>query len=199
VKAGLTALFAALALGLLVIACGGDDDDAPAATTPAATADTSGDGDGGPTATAGEDDDPTATKEPDDGDGGGDAEGLGCALVDDDTIDDIMGVEMDPGEADGEAGCSWDSTENFGLLSVLLTVRTGTHDEMQDYFNIDIGGDEIDGIGEAARWNDSLDFLEVLQGNFDFDVQVLDFTGEDIDVQAKAEAVALEVLANLPD
>lgn len=211
-KRTLIALGALIAMMFLIAACGGDDDDADATRTVAVTEDSGDDDDDNPTATPegtdDDDDDPTATPEETDDDDGDDDDGGdddlppavdGCEIVGDAAVSALIGTDM-KGEGDSDGGCTWETVDEFMVIAVILTMRRGSEAEMQDYFDIDIGGEEFDGLGEAARWHDGLDFVEVLQGQYSFDVQVINgFSTLEFDERTVAVAVSEEVLQDLPN
>jgi hypothetical protein len=111
-----------------------------------------------------------------------------------------MGRDVDPGKDSGGTECTWDGTTDVGL-SVILDVRHGTPQEVADYFDVPVGGanaQDVDGLGDGAHWLDGLNVMEVLQGNYDFSVQLIDLlspTGSKLD---QAKALASDVSSKLP-
>ncbi|MEO8456612.1 MAG: hypothetical protein ABI559_02255 [Chloroflexota bacterium] len=187
---------------LLVAACGGDDDNA---TKTAAPTSTQGSGasvttNGGSSATA-----TTAADEtiaPTENSGGGETNnGLAaCSLLTDARVAEVMGRDVMAGvETPDGSDCTWDGETDVGL-SVVLDVKTGSHQDMQDYFDLPIGSvAPVDGIGDASHWTEGLKVLEVLKGNYEFTLQIIDILGSgDSDGLAEAKALATDVTAKLP-
>lgn len=171
-------VFFLVVLGLMVTlligsACGGDeggggeptpfvsitaDDETPGATD---AADNPGDG---------------ATPEGDDSDSGdedgdGDSQGLPadfdvCTLLTMEEITGVIGVAVDDGEAfDSPPFYDCQYFTDAGGIDVQLFA--GTRDDVEFYFEIGHESDEkVDDVADGAYWDDDLNSLEVLSGNY---------------------------------
>jgi hypothetical protein len=180
------ALAAVLAVALLVAACGGDDVKPNVSATTSATAAATQEPGG---------DTKTATPKPEDtGTSGGNSDA--CKLLSKDSIESAVGEAVGDGQASsGGSKCTWTGTTNVGL-TVSLTLTTGSG--AAAFFNIDIGEvTSVQGLGDKAHWAEGLSVLEVLKGDVDFTLQVIDLTG-DVSTRAKAEEMAADVVVKLP-
>lgn len=202
-KQKLLALATFALVALLVAACGGDDDDKASVTnSPASTATSDGGGD---------DDTTTVTATPeetedsgDGGDDGGDGDtALGfeaCDILTEAQVGDVMErpvtINIDNSY---DTSCTYDGAADVGL-AVITTFRHGTHQDMQDYFDLPIGEETpVDGVGDEAQWAEGLGVFEVVQGEYGYDIQIIDILGpETADPLAQAKQLASIISGELP-
>lgn len=138
-----------------------------------------------------------------DDDSDGEGEGSGdvpsdfdaCSLLTADEIAGVIGVAVDEGErfeSPPNYDCQW--LGDAGGIDVL--VFTGERDDVRSYFEIGHeDDDEVDGVGEGAYWNDALQDLEVLAGNYSVSVSAAGTGDLTLD---EAKDLAQRAIGNLP-
>ncbi len=95
--------------------------------------------------------------------------------------------------------CEWDASAEESFSIVYLDVfGTGSADAAESEYNLlDDGSEPVNGLGGKAHWVSQIETLEVLQGAYTVEVQVVDFkTGAD--AKSESEDLAAKVLDRLP-
>ncbi len=180
--------------GFLIAGCGGDDDDSKT-SAPTGTQTQSG---SSSTATAEVTDAPDETTAPDGNGSGEDA--AACALLTSDEVSAAVSEDMTIFSSADHAptsDCEWDNASE--TTAVYVTVfNSGSSDGAEaEYSLLDENSEPVDGLGEKAHWVDGLDILEVLRGENNLEVQVVDFKSGS-DPLTEARGLAEIALGRLP-
>jgi hypothetical protein len=155
------------ATGLALGGCGSDDDGEASGPEETEVADAAADTTGGGQVDSA-------------GDGGADVAIDACALVDDATVEQVLGEAA--AATDGTTGdlyaCSWEGVADpLNVLSVSVYAHpdAATAQEMYEETNEGLGGAEVPDVGDAASYSDAFG-LDVLFDRYDIAV---DNTGPD--------------------
>jgi hypothetical protein len=184
-KLRLLTLVAGAAVLIIFSACG--DDDASGDSTLTATATVTTAASTTPSA--------TATAEASNSGAAFDA----CALLTKSELGEVIGTVSADGTGQNNPSvyiCGW--TTDDGLVSVNITLYTGSPSELEEYYSLTQGATQIDGLGDKAQFSSALQNLEVLSRGYDLSVSVFgaDFKGG-AQIQA-SRALAQDILARLP-
>jgi hypothetical protein len=183
-----------VSIGVLAMACGGNDDgdgeanddsDTPAAMTATAPAESTSAAGGDPT---------TAPA----------AELNACELVSAADIEAAIGApvgEGEPGQAANLFTCSYADpafpTVSAAAVAVLAANNADDAREIYDLAKSNAAEvQEIDGVGEAAYWDDVLNSMQVVEGSYELSIDVASEEGRD--EVAVATTIAQKALAALP-
>lgn len=206
---GLIAIVGLLLLALFVACGGGDDDDATSATDrPTATEASNGGDDGGDATPTEADDEEDETETPDSGEGDDDVGETisydgpsACELLDEALVEQLMEDEVEVANDDtSEDGttCLWEGDEFNPGLAVDLTVFAAAQEYLDYWFTLNEDDAEpIEGLGDRAHWTGSVDVIEVIDGDYDISIQIIDISGSDPDQRDEATAMAEAVIAGL--
>lgn len=160
-------------LALLLAACGDDDDGASSASQSAATPTTTGGNDdtgddgGGETATA-------APSEPTTPAIGG-TEIDACELVSDEEVAAAAGetvAESTTNDGAQKAGCRWEMAS--GAIIAVDVFAPGNADIAKVNYDLVLLGppEQVEGLGDEAKWFPDYATLHVLSGAYDISVQI---------------------------
>lgn len=112
-------------------------------------------------------------------------------------VEEVTGTTVENTHS-SDMECTYDRVDDVGF-SVDLTIKHGTREEVKSYYDIDVGDPvAVDGLGDEAKWSDGVGLLEVLQGENEFDIQLLDLLTSDGTELDQAKALAADVSAALP-
>lgn len=183
-------LGAALAVAALGSACGGDDsDNGGDATKPAATQQAT-------QAATQAASTPVATSA---------AEGVdACALVTKADIEAAIGAPVLDGEAEQAANlytCSYNDPAfaNISIagVAVFVELREGEAQEIYELAKSNAAEvQEVDGIGDEAYWDDTLNTMQILSGKYELGIDVASEEGRD--QVAAAKTIGAKAIAALP-
>ena len=185
----------ALCTVIFAAACGGGDDGngdnsaEPAATQPVADE---------PTNVPTDDASPTSAAPPEE------AELDVCGLVTKAEVEAALGVPVLDGEPQQAANlftCSFNDPEApiFTAAGVAVFVAENDDDANEVYELAKSNAaevQEVDGLGEAAYWDATLNTMQILQGRYEISIDVAADDG--LDQLAAAKAIAAQALSRLP-
>ncbi len=125
-----------------------------------------------------------------------------CDLISAEELTGIIGVDFEQGESLSDPvkpECDFEPSDPLDAVGVYLEVFwTGDEDDAADEYDLlDAGSDPVDGYGDKAHWLNGLGTMEVLTGEYDVILQVVDLRGESDDL-AEAKAIMDVVLPRLP-
>lgn len=119
-----------------------------------------------------------------------------CSLVSKDRLSELTGVPLQEGkvvkDAEGVARCTYDRAGGDVLPGVSIAVQTGDTEQLWQNRTVIPGGQEVQGLGEKAQWQDTTKELHVLKGQ-----QVLSIAYPIQNGREGAEKVAKEILQKM--
>jgi hypothetical protein len=182
---------ASLAAAVSVAACGGGSGSkSPTAAAPSGESTASA----SPTTAAGAPTPPQASS--------GDLDA--CALVSKADVEAAIGkavLDPKPQQFPGLASCDFNdpSASAFRLAGVNVVTEASSSDAQSLFdFGKSNANDpqQVDGVGEDAYWDATLNTLDTVQGKYEITIDVA--PDEGVDTLTAAKAIAAKVLANLP-
>jgi hypothetical protein len=199
-----------LFLASTLIACG-DDDGTPSTTTAAPTfTNNAGGGDATDTADATNGEEATTTPKATATEDGGnvgcvpnqsttcDTSGAACKLLTEEEVESEAGIDVEA-TTDEEFECNYEAIDPSTVYSADLTFKHGSHADMKEYYDIEVGESvPIDGLGDEAKWAEGLGLLEVLQGEYEYDLQIVAFVADVPDELQQAKEMAGHISGRLP-